>query len=237
MTLSSFPTFVDAITSRSHILKIHTLSLTFSVTSPSKDPFSSNCRPRNIFIVLDQLSPIAIVVTPLLFEFQLPFWSNPLLTNDLRNSGRISFSAVVCHEYSLFFSFSLRHLPYSLDYFLHMSSSCFLLCILIALIICTASVTMQTSLLFSICSSLYSRSLSYYCFPFLKYLAALRCTLDYFPRLHSNQIPFGSFSERPSFNSPVLRSKASRVSLSLTGTSDCWICPEFNTEIKISEKD
>ena len=50
----------------------------------------------------------------------------------------------------------------------------------------------------------------------LKYLAALRCALDYFPRLHSNQIPFGSFSERPSFNSPVLRSKALRVSLSLT---------------------
>ena len=164
MTLSSFPTFVDAITSRSHILKIHTLSLTFSVTSPSKDPFSSNCRLRNIFIVFDQLSPITIVVTPLLFEFQLPFWSDPLLTNDLRNSGRISFSAVVCHEYSFFLSFSLRHLPYSSDYFLHMSSSCFLLCILIALIICTASVTMQTSLLFSICSSLYSRSLSYYCF-------------------------------------------------------------------------
>ena len=107
----------------------------------------------------------------------------------------------------------------------HMSSSCFLLCILIALIICTASVTMQTSLLFSICSSLYSRSLSYYCFPFLKYLTALRCTLDYFPRLHSNQIPFGSFSERPSFNSPVLRSKASRVSLSLTNVCHMLLHP------------
>ena len=49
-----------------------------------------------------------------------------------------------------------HHLSYSLDYFLHMSSSWFLLCILIASIVCTASVTMRRphcSLYVLLCSS------------------------------------------------------------------------------------
>ena len=87
--------------------------------------------------VIDKL-PICMFLPPSSNDH--PLTNNP---SNIRNSGQISFSAVVCHEYSFFFFF--HHSLYSSDYFLLMSFSHLLLCVLIVSIICTAFVTMYHS--------------------------------------------------------------------------------------------
>ena len=120
----------------------------------------SRCPPFVLILTLLLFAPI--IVMPLPFKFQVLFQKDPLLTNNFRNSRRISFGAVVCHEYSFFLSF--------------LSSSFLLIRLLPPYVVLLVSLmhphrfhcmhsirNYATSSLFSICSPLFIVSWLPYC--------------------------------------------------------------------------